>query len=82
VGIQSQVRAGPLYDGDGAALQLAPSLRRGVVDCLNGSDALAQRALVEAEQRVVDDSTEFAQELGIEAEPSAQLEGKGEHPLP
>jgi hypothetical protein len=50
VGIEPQVRARPLYDGDGAALQLAPSLGRVVVDRLQGPDALAQRALVEAEQ--------------------------------
>jgi hypothetical protein len=40
-----------------------------------------QGALVEAEQHLVHQSADGAQQLGVEAEPGSQLEGERQRPL-
>ena len=80
MGVELEVGARPLHDRDAAALQLAAlALRRADNGRPDGAHAVAQSSVVEAEQHVVDDARELAQQLGVEADPGAELEGKGEH---
>ena len=81
VWIESQVGRNTLHDGDRAALQLGAAFGLTGASWHEG-DARLQRALVEAQDAVIDGCGQLTQQLGIEAEPSAQLEGTGEDPLP
>jgi hypothetical protein len=51
------------------------------VDSRHKGDARLQRALVETQDAVVDGCGQFTEQRGIEAEPSAQLEGASQDPL-
>jgi hypothetical protein len=74
--VEPEVGIHALHDHHGAALQLATAL------AVPGAGALSQGAGVEAEEHVVDQATDGAEQLGVEGEPVPELEGERDDPLP